>query len=149
MSIWHALVVAGLSVQSANGWAESGSIQPISNARQLNGLSTDEAGALIAKLEDAQRRLRIGEFQRFELLAGSIASYDMINVSPREAFLQVVFEEVWIIERVRTANPLWQPYRLAYAPNGLGQLYWDIEVVLSVDDSIERVVMTYKPPAPF
>jgi hypothetical protein len=32
---------------------------------------------------------------------------------------------------------------------GLGQLYWDIEVVLGFDGNIERVLMIYKPPAPF
>lgn len=59
------------------------------------------------------------------------------------------FQKVWNIEPVRTDNPLWQPYRLAYAPNGLGQLYWDIEVVLGINGNIERLLMIYKPPAPF
>lgn len=73
----------------------------------------------------------------------------MTEVSPREAFLQVPFKKVWNIERGRTDNSLWQPYRLSYAPNGLGQLYWDIEVVLGFYGDIERVLMIYKPPAPF
>ncbi len=40
-------------------------------------------------------------------------------------------------------------YSLAYSPNGLGQLYWEIEVALGFNGDIERVLMTYKPPAPF
>lgn len=138
------MLVLGLSVQSAVGWAV-----PAPTARQLRGLGAEDATLLIAKLEEAQRRLRAGEFQPFELLAGSIASYDETNIPPRAAFLQVPFDKVWDIERVHTDNPLWQPYRLAYAPAGLGQLYWDIEAVLGVNGNIERVTMIYKPPAPF
>lgn len=143
------LLVVVLSVQGAIGRAETRTALPVPATRQLSGLNADEANVLIAKLEDAQRRLRAEEFQPFELLAGSIASYEMVKVSPRDAFLQVPFEEVWDIKRGSTENRLWQPYRLAYAPNGLGQLYWDIEVVLGSDGNIERVLMIYKPPAPF
>ena len=146
---WHALFVACLSVQCAIGWAETTTILPVPTTRQLRGLGAEEATALIAKLKNAQRQLKAGEFQSFELLAGSIASYDKAKVSPRDAFLQVPFEKVWNIERVRTDNRLWQPYRLAYAPSGLGRLYWDIEVVLGINGNFERVLMIYKPPAPF
>jgi hypothetical protein len=149
MRVWHVVFVAGLSVQCAFASAEPKGIQPVPTTRQLRGLSAEEATALIAKLEDAQRRLKTGEPQSFELLAGSIASYDMTETAPRDAFLQVPFKEAWNIERVRTDNRLWQPYRLSYAPNGLGQLYWDIEVVLGFNGDIQRVLMTYKPPAPF
>ena len=117
--------------------------------RQLIGLSAGEADALIGKLESAQRLLTTAKFQNFELLVGSIASYEMTKVSPRSAFLRVPFKQVWDIKKVSTDNPLWQPYTLAYAPNGLRQLYWDIEVVLGFDGNIERVQMIYKPPAPF
>ena len=93
--------------------------------------------------------MKAGKFESFELLAGSIASYEKSKVPPREAFLQVSFTSVWNVERVRSDNKLWQPYRLAYAPEGLGKRYWDIEVVLGISGNIERVSMTYKPPAPF
>ena len=149
MRRWHVLLFAGLSVQSGLVWSETRSARPVPTIRQLHGLSADEATALIAKLEDAQRRLRAGEFQSFELVAGSIASYDTTKVPPREAFLQVPFKKVWDIERVHTDNRLWQPYKLAYSPDGLGQPYWDIEVALGFDGNIERVLMIYKPPAPF
>ena len=145
----HVLLVASLMVHCATGRAEQPGPVPVPASQQLRGLGAEDATALIAKLEAAQRGLRAGEFQAFELLAGSIASYDATTISPREAFLQVPFEKVWAIERVRTDNRLWQPYRLAYAPDGLGQLYWDIEVVLGINGNIERVLMNYKPPAPF
>ena len=146
---WYVFLFMGLSVQSAVGGAEITATVPVPAKRQLSGLTAEEAIALLAKLEDAQRRLKAGQFQPFELLAGSIASYDETKVTPREAFLKVPFQQVWNIERVGTDNPGWQPYKLAYAPNGLGQLYWDIEVVLGFDGNIERVLMVYKPPAPF
>jgi hypothetical protein len=149
MQVWHALLLGSLSVQSAVGWAETRSPLPVPQTRQLSGLSVGEATALLAKLDKAQRELKAGRFQSFELLAGSIASYPKTKVSPRDAFLQVQFQKVWKIERGRRDNPLWQPYKLAYSPNGLGQLYWDIEVVLGVNGAIERVLMIYKPPAPF
>ena len=147
MRVWHVLLTASLFVQSGVGWAEARNPHPVPQQRQLRGLSVNEATRLLAKLADAQLALKAGKSQSFELLAGSIASYPTTQVSPRDAFLQVQFEEVWQIERGPRDNPLWQPYKLAYAPNGLGQLYWDIEVVLGMDGNIERVLMIYKPPA--
>jgi hypothetical protein len=149
MRLWLLVVVAGLSAHSAVASAAPKDIQPVPATRQLRGLSAEEATALIAKLEDAQRRLKAGEPLAFELLVGSIASNDMTKSPPRDVFLRVPFKEVWDIERVRTDNRIWQPYRLAYAPNGLGQLYWDIEVALGFYGDIQRVLMAYKPPAPF
>jgi hypothetical protein len=143
------LLLLCLSGQTAIGCAQSNATVPVPSARQLRGLSAEEAAALIAKVEEAQRRLKAGERLSFELLAGSMASNAMSRLSPRDAFLQVPFRQVWGIERVRTDNALWQPFRLAYAPNGLGQLYWDIEVVLGSDGVLERILMIYKPPAPF
>ena len=121
----------------------------IPQTQQLRGLSADEAITLIAKLQDAQSKLRAGGFQSFELLSGSIAAYDTTQVSPRDAFLRVSFEKVWEIERILTENRSWQPFKLTYAPSGLGQLYWDIEVVLGASGELERVAMTDRPPAPF
>jgi hypothetical protein len=145
----HVLLIVALAAQSANSWADMRTAVPVPTTRQLSGVTIEEATGLITKLEDAQRRLRTGQSQTFELLAGSIASYDMTKVSPRDAFLGVPFGDVWSIERLRTGNRPWRRYKLSYAPNGLGKLYWDIEVALEVDGNIERVLMTYKPPAPF
>ena len=117
--------------------------------RQLQGLSDEEADSLISKLEAAQGQLDKGEFQSFALLSGSIASYRAALIPPREAFLSTRFADVWNIERLETDTRLWNPYRLSYAPNGLGQLYWDIEVVLGFNGDIEKVTMLYRPPAPF
>lgn len=129
--------------------SQSAGTIPVPTKRQLRGLNAEEASALVAKLGDAQKKLRAGEFQSFELMSGSVAGYEMTKVSPRDAFLQVPFQQVWEIERVPTDNRLWQPFKLAYAPDGLGKLYWDIEVVLGANGQLERVTMNYKPPAPF
>jgi len=149
MGILQIAFIVGLGGQSVSGGAQTTPGVPVPIERQLSGVTPREATDLIAKLEDAQRLLRAGKFQSFELLAGSIASYDKTKVSPREAFLQVPFKSVWNVERVRSDNKLAQPYRLAYAPDGLGKLYWDIEVVLDINNNIDRVSMTYRPPAPF
>ena len=149
MRSWPAFLLFSLAAVTTNSWArgENSASPPV--ARQLSGIGPEEAATLLAKLQDAQRRLKTGEFQSFELSAGSIASYDETKISARDAFLRVPFEKVWNIERVRSENPLAQPFRLAYAPRGLGHLYWDIEVVLGINGGIQRVLMIYKPPAPF
>lgn len=115
---------------------------------QLHGLDAREASDLITKLQEAQAKLRAGEFQSFELLSGSIASYEATRSSPRDTFLQIPFEKVWNIERGPTDTRLWQPFNLSYAPDGLGKLYWEIEVVVGFHGKLERVTMTFKPPAP-
>jgi hypothetical protein len=148
MRIWHIAFTISLAAQCAVVEAQAKQAMLVPTTRQLKGLSSQDAIDLIAKLENAQRQLKAGEFQSFELLAGSIASYDKTKVSPREAFLQVPFRSVWEVERVSTDNELWQPYMLAYAPDGHGKLYWEIEVVLGIEGQIERVSMTYKSPAP-
>jgi hypothetical protein len=146
MSLWRLVVLAGLSVHCTVASAAPKDVQPVPTIRQLQGLTDEESTALLAKLEDAQRRLKAGEFQNFELLAGSIASYDMTKSSPREVFLRVPFQKIWNIKRV--PNEYGLTYSLSYAPNGLGQLYWEIEVAMGFNGDVERVLMTYKPPAP-
>ena len=143
----HIVIAIALSLHGATACAHT-TTAPAPATRQLRGLGAEEAAALLARAEDAQRRLRAGEFQPFELLAGAVASSEMTRVSPRDAFLEVRFDQVWDIEKRVTDNPLWQPYRLAYAPDGLGRLYWDIEIVLGINGDIERVLMVYKAPAP-
>jgi hypothetical protein len=149
MILLRFLLLVGLSVQGSNAVATTATTISTPVKQQLRGLAASEASALLAKVKEAQRRLKTGEFLPFELIAGSIASYEATKIPPRDAFLAVSFDEVWEIVRVRTDNSLWQPYKLAYAPNGLGKLYWDIEVVLGVNGDIERVLMIYKAPAPF
>jgi hypothetical protein len=128
--------------------AQKASKAPSTSASQLSGLSSTEADALIKNLQSLQRRLRSGESLFFELLSGAPASYAMAAVSPREAFLQLPLDRTFSIERVRTDNQLWQPYKLTVMPNGLGHMFWDVEVVLGVNGDVERVTMLYRPPAP-
>lgn len=122
---------------------------PVPASRQLLGVSSQTADALIAKLQDRQRALKEGTPPNFMLLSGASASSEAARMTPREAFLAIPFDKVWRIELDRTGTRSWQPYRLAYAPNGLGQLYWEIEVTLDFKGAIAKVELTYKPPAPF
>ena len=143
------LLLVVLFIQYGTSHARTGFADAASVKQQLIDLSAGEASVLLIKAKEAQRSITRGQFQPFELLAGSVASYEATNISPGEAFLAVRFDEVLKIERVRSDKGLWQPYKLAYAPKGRGQLYWDIEVVLGTNWNIERVLMVYKPPAPF
>jgi hypothetical protein len=81
-------------------------------------------------------------------MAGAVASFDEIRVAPRDAFLRVPFKQLWGIERTAAEDQNRQSFKLAYMPNGVGELYWDIEVIVA-DGKLERVHMTYQPPAPF
>lgn len=129
--------------------ADTQIVAPMSVARQLRGLGEEEANALLAKLQDAQKRLKAGDDKLvFELMAGSLACYEMTKVSAHDAFLSVPFDKVWNIERDPDQG-VTKRYRLSYAPHGLGQVYWEIEVTVGFNDRIWRVAMVYKPPAPF
>lgn len=123
--------------------------KPINAPPRLVHLSPAEAGALIAKLEDLQRRLKADEFVPTELLSGSIASYPMTNVTPRRAFLSLRFDQIFDIEHLPKGDTGWQQYKLTVTPNGLGQLMWFVEVYVSVNGNIERVEMVYKKPPAF
>ena len=148
MKCWQFLLLVGLSLQCGTARAQTELAHAAPVKQHLIGLSAAEASMLFIKLKEAQRSLAAGDFQYFELLAGSVASFEATKISPREAFLAVPFDEVWTIRRVRSDNRLWQPYKLSYAPQGLGHIYWDIEVVLGSNEQIERVLMVYKVPAP-
>lgn len=143
----HLLLAAALHCTAAEAQAKDPVAPP--SKRQLINITEPEAEGLIERLKQAQSRLTKDKSQTFELLSGSRAFLPQTKVSPEEAFLSLPFEKVWNIERSQTDNRFWQPYRLAYAPNGLGQLYWEIEVVLGFHGEIERITMLYKPPAPF
>lgn len=158
MRFCAAILAAGLLLQPVAVWAQSSrSNQGVTAADavpspakpQLEGLTPAEATALITKLEDAQRRLKTGTVVLFELLTGSLASNKEAMISPRKAFLDLPFRKVWSFKRLPAETRSWRPFRLAYAPNGLGKLYWEIEVVLGFNDEIERVTLVYKAAAPF
>ncbi len=121
---------------------------PVPAERQLSGVLRDEADAIIAQLKDAQQSLQEGKFESFALRSDSLASYEQSTISPREAFLQVPFHEVWKVDRL-TSTGAGSTYRLAYAPEGLGQRYWNIEVRLGANEMLEEVTLTYIAPAPF
>lgn len=116
---------------------------------QLRGLTDEEAKALIAKVADAQSKVKNKEQVVFELLSGAPAFYPMTRTTPRDAFLRLPLAKTFSVERKATDNKLWQPYRIIVLPDGPGKLLWDVEVVLGINGQIERIEMLYRPPAPF
>jgi hypothetical protein len=113
------------------------------------GVTSSEVTDLVKKLKDLQHQLRKGEQTYFDLLSGANASFRAANVSPREAFLDMAFEKVFIVERVPTQNKLWQPIRMSYRIENDPRSIWEVEVVLGIHGQVERVQMLNKPPAPF
>ena len=117
---------------------------------QLSGQTTrGDAEEVIAKLVEAQNKIRSGEDVYFQLLSGAPASYPMTMISPREAFLSADFSQPFSFEQLHSDSSLWVPYRLILTPNGVGNLLWDVEVVLGSRGRIERIEMLYRPPHPF
>ncbi len=116
---------------------------------QARGLTDAEAKALLAKVADAQAKVKKNDPVVFELLSGAPALYPMARVAPRDAFLRLPLAKTFSVERKATDNKLWQPYRIIVLPDGPGKLLWDVEVVLGVNGQIERIEMLYRPPAPF
>ena len=115
---------------------------------KLRGLTPAEANSLIAKLQRAQKELKAGKNQTFELLTGAPASYPAAQVAPRTAFLRMSFDRPWSIERKATTG-LWQPYELVYFPPGPHSLMWKVNVVVGQLGQVVRVEMLYTAPPPF
>lgn len=147
MKFWKLLTLSVFAIQPTTLSAHSE--VPASSERQLQGLSPLEASELIAKLSDAQERVRSGQFQSFELLSGSVATYEITKVSPRDVFLDLPFDQVWQIERLPSGGLPGQSFRLDYAPDGLGKPYWEIDTVVATSGNLERVTLVYRAPAPF
>lgn len=117
--------------------------------RQLENLTPSDAEKLVSTLKLAQQQIKAGDKLYFELLSGAPASYAETEIAPREAFLDVSFDDAWRLERIESRNLLWQPYKLVVPVNGLGKPMWYIEVVLGSGGKIARVEMLWKAPPPF
>lgn len=148
MNRWRLSFALGLALYATTPSARSHEPAMVTTGLFLAGLTQEDAISLIARLRDAQGKLRADEFQAFELTSGSIASYEMTKISPRDAFLLLPFESAWKIERISTKKGPHPTYRLFISPQGLGQLYWRVDVSLGFSGSIERIAMSYRPPAP-
>ena len=113
-----------------------------------DGIERAEAQALIERLAAGQRSLSDGTAY-FDLLSGAPASYSTNEISPRDAFLALDWSDVRFVKRFETGNRFQKGYRLSVMPEGLGQLFWEVTVILGAEGDLERVEMYYRPPAPF
>ena len=111
-------------------------------------INPDEAGILIAKLEDAQSRIRAGENLTFELVSGAPASYPATKISPRQSFLGMSFGKPYAVEQLPTTG-LWQHYQLTYFPPEPNALMWKVDVTTGQLAELVRVEMLYTAPPPF
>ncbi len=102
---------------------------------------------MLGTVKAAQRRLADGEAAYFQLMSGAPAAYEQTRIAPRDAFLALSFDTPFSIEDRNTGNPLWRPYRIEIV--GQASLVWQVEVVLGVNDNLERVEIVARPPHPF
>lgn len=86
MKYWQFLLFVGLSLQCDTAHAETGLAQSAPVKQHLMGLSAAEAGMLLIKLKEAQSSLKTGDMQYFDLLAGSVASFEATKISPERRF---------------------------------------------------------------
>ncbi|HYC98088.1 hypothetical protein [Brevundimonas sp.] len=143
------IAVIGLALSGSPASAQTVP-QPVTYAStQPLALTAEEKADLIAKIQEAQTDLRSGARLYFQLLSGAPAAYPMTAMSPRDAFLNASFDQPASMLRQPTDNPSWRPYRLTLTPNGVGNLLWDVEVVLGFNGQIERIEMFYRYPPPF
>jgi hypothetical protein len=78
----------------------------------LEGLSAAEAAALIEKMKGLQLKLKAGTAGYFELLSGAPASYKEVNLTPRDAFLNIRFDEATFVNLLAKENWLRQRYEI-------------------------------------
>jgi hypothetical protein len=141
------LLVASALSGSPTGDAHTS--QPAQHVeRKLQGLTPAEADLLIAKLQQAQARLKAGKDEYFELLAGAPASYPAALVAPRSEFVDMPFEHPWSVERKPTTG-LWQHYDLVYFPPGPQSLMWKVNVTVGQVGQLVRVELLNTAPPPF
>ncbi len=149
MTFFRPIMIAATALLLAPATLAQPAPTKIAAQPQLRGLTAEEAAALIAKVADAQTKVKNKEQVVFELLSGAPALYPMTRTAPRDAFLRLPLAKTFSVERKATDNKLWQPYRIIVLPDGPGKLLWDVEVVLGINGQIERIEMLYRPPAPF
>lgn len=123
-------------------------VLPGPQVAHYKAITSDEAGTLIAKLVDAQSRIKAGENLTFELLSGAPASYPATKISPRQSFLAMSFGKPYAVERLPTTG-LWQHYQLTYFPPKPDALMWKVDVTTGQLAELVRVEMLYTAPPPF
>jgi hypothetical protein len=123
-------------------------VLPRPQVAHYKAITSDEAGTLIAKLDDAQSRIKAGEDLTFELLSGAPASYPAAKISPRQSFLAMNFGQPYAVERLPTTG-LWQHYQLTYFPPEPDALMWKVDVTTGQLAELVRVEMLYTAPPPF
>ncbi|GAB5349794.1 hypothetical protein [Alteriqipengyuania sp. 357] len=126
--------------------------QPDLPAEHLRSLDASEASLVLGALRREQAKLKNGEKAYFELSSGAPASYDQNRIGPRDAFVDLNLDDVWLIERKSPKGEVFPRYEITVAPNGGNAPLWTIEVTMTWPRDVTRIIevtMFYGPPAPF
>lgn len=148
MSILRNILFALLALLTAS----DASAQPLF----LQRVTHAEGHEIIANLQHLQRQLRSGKSEFFQLYSGGGIGSWMTRVPPREAFLEIPFENTWSISRAerRSSDP-WKRYTLIVA-HKLRKLACTVSVgvgeakaeILSVKIDCAEPPRLYPPPSP-
>ena len=121
-------------------------------AEHLKSLDASEASLLLGALRREQASLKNGEKAFFELYSGAPASYDQNRIGPRDAFVDLNLDHVWLIERKSPDGEIFPRYEITVAPNGFDAPVWKLEVTMTWPRDVTRIIevkMLYGPPPPF
>lgn len=86
MNFSHPVLIAATALLLAPATLAQPAPTRVAAQPQLRGLTAEEAAALIAKVADAQAKLKSGEPVVFELLSGAPAFYPMTRTPPARRF---------------------------------------------------------------
>ncbi|WP_267395712.1 MULTISPECIES: hypothetical protein [unclassified Sphingomonas] len=142
------LTIAAAEMTNAAKACIAPALAPQPQTAHYNAITSADAAILIAKLKNAQIRIKAGENLTFELVAGAPAFYPATEVAPRRSFLAMDFGRPYAVEQLPSTG-LWQHYELTYFPPGPDTLMWKVNVTTGQLAELVRVEMLYKAPPPF
>lgn len=119
------------------------------SALKVEETKNSERNLVLEKIYQAQKNIKSGKFEGFKISLSSIVSYKESKVSPRSAFLGISPKGIIKVDRVFNKNSPGKHYRIKYSENIRNNTSWDIDVIMNTNSQIEKVDISFMPPAPF
>lgn len=138
--------------QSATSWsalnAPAGAEAP--RPEFVEGLTRSEGDQIITMLQDLQAQLRNGQTKSFQLRSGGAIGLRMTRIPPREAFLELPFENTFSVSKAESdsTDPLHR-YTL-FVMHRVHSLFCSVLVnIRKSDEQVHAVSIDCGPPPPF
>lgn len=116
---------------------------------QLTNVEEGEALEALSRLAQFQQSVREGRVSRVELLAGGAASSTATLQSARDLLDMLPLDKALFAEKLPQGEFGRERYRFSVFPDGLGQIFWQVDLVMASDTEIARVTVLRKIPAPY